>query len=83
MVKAAAGKIHANTPILCPSEVAEARERICLACDMCDTENMLCKHPKCGCPVKRILATAGHPGKVEISTQACPMGKWGQWAPDG
>jgi len=80
-VVAAAIGVAQGTPLLCPPEIAEAREATCRACELCDVANMLCRHPKCGCPVNRMLKAHGRPGKVELATQKCPMGKWGEWTP--
>jgi|GEM_PF-1640598 len=80
-VVAAAVGVAQGTPLLCPAEIAEAREATCRACELCDVKHMLCRHPKCGCPVNRMLKAHGRPGKVELATQKCPMGKWAEWTP--
>ncbi len=81
-VRAVAGKVR-GVPVLCPPEVADAREAICKANTCGHQDSGTCQHPSCGCPTSRKLRLRGigRPGKVEVSTQKCPVGLWGEWVP--
>lgn len=72
-----------GVPLLCPDEVAEERASICRGCEYRDPVTETCTHTNCGCPTSRLLKQGGYrPGKVEISTEKCPIGKWEAWKPD-
>lgn len=52
-------------------EVAVERARICASCEFLFQPTKTCK--KCGCFVK---------AKVMLSSQSCPVDKWGAGEPD-
>ncbi len=78
IIKAASGKLK-GVPLLCPPEVAEARAAICQTCEFVSADKTACTHPKCGCKLSRGLLGGVVPGKTQVATQACPIGKWQAW----
>lgn len=64
-----------------PLEVYEERRRICDSCDARNPEKDICTHPKCGCGLKRrlVAGTLSMLGKLEVSTEKCPMLKWTEY----
>lgn len=61
-----------------PKEVLDERAKICESnvCGFHNQEKGICQHPKCGCPLKRVLKGVSRPGKLEIASEKCPAGYW-------
>lgn len=67
---------------LAPPGVAQARGAICDqdSCGYRNFEKDICAHPKCGCPLSRVLTLGliSRPSKLEVATESCPAGLWGE-----
>lgn len=52
-------------------EVIAQRQAICAACEFNDKVKDACRHPNCGCHLKRGLVT-----KLAVATERCPLQLW-------
>lgn len=48
-------------------ETFEARIAVCIVCDSCDRQRMVCREPNCGCYIEK---------KARWQSEECPLGKW-------
>lgn len=59
-----------------PLEVFDQRKEHCDRCIF----NVRGECIQCGCPLnKRLLSVLGMPGKLDLASEACPMGYWGKY----
>lgn len=68
----------AGSPRTTPEQLAE-RQALCNACEFKVMEKDRERCGKCGCylyPTSWLMGTVETPGKLELGTSECPIGRW-------